>query len=34
MKDQLIVISSVVVGVALVLIVRDNLPKQSSSIKK
>lgn len=34
MKGHLIVIGSVVVGVALVLIVRDNLPKQSFSFKK
>ena len=34
MKGHLIVIGSVAVGVALVLIVRDNMPKQSFSIKK
>ncbi len=34
MKGHLIVIGSVVIGVALVLIVRDNLPKQSFSFKK
>jgi hypothetical protein len=34
MKGHLIVIASVVVGVAIVLVVRDNMPKQSFSFKK
>jgi len=34
MKEHLIVIGSVVLGVAIVLMVRDNLPKQSFSFKK
>ena len=34
MKDHLVAVGSVVVGVAIVIIVRDNLPKPSFSFKK